>query len=62
MRGDGKGQPNSNCNHFYYLLGEDNSFLMEWVKRNRNNYIRHARRDVESHGTEEILGDCCGSA
>lgn len=58
MRGDVKGEPNSNFNHFYHLRGED--FLMEWVNRKRNNYIRHARRDIESHGTEDFLGDCCG--
>jgi len=41
MRGDGKGEPNSNSNQLYRLRGEDSPFLLEWIKRKGNNYTSH---------------------
>jgi len=41
MRGDGKGEPNSNFNQLYYLRIEDNPFLKEWMKRKGSNYLSH---------------------
>ena len=45
MRGDGKGEPNSNSNQLYRLRGEDNPFLLEWIKRKGNNYTSHDMQD-----------------
>lgn len=41
LRGDGKGEPNSNFNQLYHLRAEDNPFLKEWLKRKGDNYLGH---------------------
>ena len=45
MRGDGKGEPNSNSNQLYFLRGEDNPFLLEWITRKGNKYTSHDIQD-----------------
>ena len=63
LRGEGIGELNGNFNQLYRLRGEDNPFMMEWMKRKGSNYMHHEmqNRNVKSYGIKNTRRCHCGN-